>query len=110
MREVLPHAPHPTVVLSLHVHRHRIAPLGGLVPYLEPREAAEELARARGGDLLFRLDVHGYGVASEKPGPNGPGREHEIRRLDGPSRLADQPSPPAPLTRPPERLDGGDTG
>src|SRR5947209_20535041 len=82
MREVLPHAPHPTVVLSLHVHRHRIAPLGGLVPYLEPREAAEELARARGGDLLFRLDVHGYRVACEDRDANGRGRDHEIRRLE----------------------------
>src|SRR2546428_5122386 len=90
MREVLPHAPHPTVVLSLHVHRHRIAPLGGLVPYLEPREAAEELARARGGDLLFRLDVHGYRVACEEPDPNGRGRDYENRRLADLSRLGDQ--------------------
>src|SRR5438094_925767 len=107
MREVLPHAPHPTVVLSLHVHRHRIAPLGGLVPYLEPREAAEELARARGGDLLFRLDVHGYRVACEDRDANGRGRDHEIRRLEDLARLVDQLPLLARVTVRRERVDGG---
>src|SRR3989442_14350521 len=94
MRDVLPHAPHPTVVLSLHVHRHRIAPLRGLVPYLESREAAEELARALAGGLLFRLDVPRHRVAPEDRDANGRRRDHEIRRLEGRARLV------YPLPRP----------
>src|SRR4029453_16473366 len=54
-RDVLPDASHEAVVLALAHHRHRIAPLGGLVPEPKAGERGEDLTRARARDLELGL-------------------------------------------------------
>ena len=89
-RDVLPDASHEAVVLALDRHRHRIAPLGGLVPEPKAGEPGEDLTCARARDLERRLGVHRDGVGREHGHADRGRRHRKIGQLQDLPHLVDE--------------------